>query len=373
MNEIIINGIIEESQELSGSIRYARGIKGDDGIGISDISKTSTSGKVDTYTIILTDGTTKTFTVTNGNDGTNGISVSSVSINKSGHLIVVFSDGTSVDAGIAKGDKGDKGDTGVSDVQINGYSITNTENGVANIPIGSSTSFGVFKVGSGVGVSSGGGLMSQPAIDKEIINRSSTYKHLNPHNLDLAVKSAMCDGKGNPWTVSEQIAAQNRMGIGNIELIKEISLTEDVAAIDLLTTTEDIELRECFVFGKVLFTSSGEKKISMYKTMDSGMNYFTFNGSCNVTEEHVTNSTPWYWSRFIYPLGETGQVITLEPVPTTETLFGCVNNSLDITYNTVQSSSTHIIDNLTLRLIGSDDTNLIKAGSTFSIYGRKVR
>lgn len=370
MNETIINGIIEESQELSGSMRYARGVKGDkgdDGIGISDISKTSTSGKVDTYTITLTDGTTKTFTVTNGKDGANGISVSSVSINKSGHLIVVFSDGTSVDAGIAKGD------TGVIDVQINGASITDEENRVANIPIGSGTNFGVFKLGSGIGISSGGGLMSQPASGSEIMNRSSTYRMLSPRTLDLAVKSAMCDGKGEAWTVSEQIAAQKRMGVGNIELIKEITLTEDVAAIDLFTTEENIELRECFVFGKVLFTSSGEKNISMYKTMDSGLNYFSFNGACNVTEEHVTNSTPWYWSRFIYPLGETGQVITLEPVPTTETLFGGVNNSLDITYNTVQSSSTHIIDNLTLRLIGSDDTNLIKAGSTFSIYGRKVR
>ena len=76
MNETIINGIIEESQEVTGRLQYARGVKGDDGVGISDISKTSTEGKVDTYTITLTDGTTKIFTVTNGDDGANGISVS---------------------------------------------------------------------------------------------------------------------------------------------------------------------------------------------------------------------------------------------------------------------------------------------------------
>ena len=101
MSETIINGIIEESQEISGRMQYARGAKGDDGIGISDISKTSTVGKVDTYTITLTDGTTKTFTVTNGDDGANGISVSTASINSSGHLILTLSNGTSIDAGVA--------------------------------------------------------------------------------------------------------------------------------------------------------------------------------------------------------------------------------------------------------------------------------
>ena len=38
--------------------------------GISSISKTGTSGLVDTYTITYTDGTTDTFQVTNGADGT---------------------------------------------------------------------------------------------------------------------------------------------------------------------------------------------------------------------------------------------------------------------------------------------------------------
>lgn len=42
------------------------------GVGISSISKTGTSGNVDTYTITFDDGSTETFTVTNGIDGTNG-------------------------------------------------------------------------------------------------------------------------------------------------------------------------------------------------------------------------------------------------------------------------------------------------------------
>ena len=46
--------------------------KDGDGKGISSISKTGTSGLVDTYTITLTDGTTSTFTVTNGEKGVKG-------------------------------------------------------------------------------------------------------------------------------------------------------------------------------------------------------------------------------------------------------------------------------------------------------------
>ena len=49
-----------------------QGIPGPTGTGISTIKKTSTSGLVDTYTIIFTDGTTMTYTVTNGEKGEQG-------------------------------------------------------------------------------------------------------------------------------------------------------------------------------------------------------------------------------------------------------------------------------------------------------------
>ena len=47
----------------------AKGDKGDTGNGIASITKTATVGLVDTYTITYTNGTTTTFDVTNGNDG----------------------------------------------------------------------------------------------------------------------------------------------------------------------------------------------------------------------------------------------------------------------------------------------------------------
>ena len=59
-----------------GLPRGAKGETGDTGEtgnGISNIRKTSTSGLVDTYTITYTDGTTTTFTVTNGQNGTGSV------------------------------------------------------------------------------------------------------------------------------------------------------------------------------------------------------------------------------------------------------------------------------------------------------------
>lgn len=47
-------------------------LKGQEGQSIKGIKKTGTIGLVDTYTITLTDGTTSTFTVTNGAKGDPG-------------------------------------------------------------------------------------------------------------------------------------------------------------------------------------------------------------------------------------------------------------------------------------------------------------
>ena len=51
-------------------VQYNLGrVVGADGRGISNISKTGTQGNTDIYTILYTDGTTSTFTVTNGTSG----------------------------------------------------------------------------------------------------------------------------------------------------------------------------------------------------------------------------------------------------------------------------------------------------------------
>lgn len=54
----------------------ADNVKGEDGVGILKIEKTSTVDLVDTYTITYTNNTTSTYTVTNGKDGESGGTVS---------------------------------------------------------------------------------------------------------------------------------------------------------------------------------------------------------------------------------------------------------------------------------------------------------
>ncbi len=113
-----------ESIKGKDGVNGKDGVDGKDGVSVVSITKTSSSGNVDTYTITYSDGSISTFTVTNGKDGSQGIQGNQGEKGEDGHTPVItigingnwYVDG--VDTGIAatgaKGDKGDKGDTGVS-------------------------------------------------------------------------------------------------------------------------------------------------------------------------------------------------------------------------------------------------------------------
>jgi|GEM_PF-1959403 len=95
-----------------------QGPQGEDGNGISSIDKTSTEGLVDTYTITFTDGTTTTFTVTNGKDGQNGEQGIQGVPGVDGHTPVItiqggywYIDGINTNV-LAEGIKGDVGPQG---------------------------------------------------------------------------------------------------------------------------------------------------------------------------------------------------------------------------------------------------------------------
>ena len=133
-----VDSIVVGSATLDASIffamRGAKGDKGDDGNGIANIAKTSTSGLVDTYTITYTDGSTSTFEVTNGKDGKDGkdgaqgtqgvgvrsITQTSTSTESEGVNVItcILTDGTTSTFEVhngargAQGEQGDKGDKG---------------------------------------------------------------------------------------------------------------------------------------------------------------------------------------------------------------------------------------------------------------------
>ena len=116
----------------------------------------------------------------------------------------------------------------VKDVQVAGSSVL--EDGVANVPVASESTFGTVKVydWGGTWIDSNKRLCVLQSSPQHISNRQSRTA-IVPENLDTAVKAAMCDGKGAAWTDAEQKAARERMGIpGDYELIEEITLTENV-------------------------------------------------------------------------------------------------------------------------------------------------
>lgn len=146
-----VDSIVVGSATLDASIffamRGAKGDKGDDGNGIANIAKTSTSGLVDTYTITYTDGSTSTFDVTNGKDGKDGqqgeqgvgvrsITQTSTSAESEGVNVITctLTDGSTSTFEVrngargaqgAQGEKGDKGDSGqVPQVTVTGTTPT---------------------------------------------------------------------------------------------------------------------------------------------------------------------------------------------------------------------------------------------------------
>ena len=113
-------------------------LKGDEGKGIDRITKKGSVGKVDTYTITFTDGTTTEFTVNNGQDG-EGKAIVSVSLTDTNDLVdtytITFSDASSFDFYVTNGAKGDNGADGkgiksidkVTNDLVDTYTITFTD------------------------------------------------------------------------------------------------------------------------------------------------------------------------------------------------------------------------------------------------------
>lgn len=120
------------------------------------------------------------------------------------------------------------------DVRINGESIV--QDGVAEIPISSHDTLGlVYTDNSAGGYTTG--LMNQQGRLKvntasiDDVNKRRLRKEIDCSNFDYAVKAAMCDGKGATWTADEQVAARERMGVGDYAVIISTTLEEETVSI----------------------------------------------------------------------------------------------------------------------------------------------
>lgn len=119
------------------------------------------------------------------------------------------------------------------DIQINGQSIV--KDGIAEIPLCTKTkgpgliaidtysnSGGLYRANNDTGL-----IRIAKASDNNLAERKNEFCPVVPKNLDYAVKSAMCDGKGATWTAEEQAAARERMGIDEYEDVLDVTLEED--------------------------------------------------------------------------------------------------------------------------------------------------
>lgn len=111
-----LTGFISNAELIGGEIVGLRGLQGEQGeqgetgVGIQSVAKTSSSGLVDTYTITFTDGTTTTYTMTNGQDGADGADgfSPSASVSKVGSVATITitdKDGTTT-ASVSDGENG---------------------------------------------------------------------------------------------------------------------------------------------------------------------------------------------------------------------------------------------------------------------------
>lgn len=114
---------------------------------IISIEKNSCEGLKDIYLITYSDGTTSTFTVTNGADGENGeqgktgetgekgVGISDAIVNVDGELVITLTDGSEKNCGIVVGKDGENS-LGISNIEINqsGELVVTMDNGTVKNP-----------------------------------------------------------------------------------------------------------------------------------------------------------------------------------------------------------------------------------------------
>lgn len=115
----------------------------------------------------------------------------------------------------------------VHDVRINGTSIV--QNGVAEIPKADTSKLGLVGIYVENGLFwNGPNIAIRKANEQRINARTYNYDPIVPSNLDYAVKAAMTDGKGPAWSEAEQLAARERIGVGEWDTVFDQVLTEAI-------------------------------------------------------------------------------------------------------------------------------------------------
>ncbi|WP_072521496.1 hypothetical protein [Blautia sp. Marseille-P3087] len=260
------------------------------------------------------------------------------------------------------------------DVRINGESIV--QDGVAEIPIAPARKPGLVSIDA-YAVQGGihranekiGLIRIYSAEETSIDRRNTAYCPIVPANLDYAVKAAMCDGKGAAWTADEQVAARERMGMNDWELIAEITMPEDAEEANALTIDTDIngksfrliKARLCALFPKY----TGESTIPNYSFM-------SINGVSTGPNAPLYYTSAW---NKLSKNNRTGMIyeIDISGPQRIEKRERSVNSGWADTYYGVATDNIGVIisDNINIQSITSigGTSMLIYPGCKFMLYG----
>lgn len=129
--------------------------------------------------------------------------------------------------------QGATADSAIQGVQVNGTDLTKDINKKVNIPVGTSSVLGVYKVNPNQGISaySAGDLVIISANESEIIAKTHNYKPIVPSKLDIAVR----EGLGNnslTWTEAYKTSARNTIGAEAQATIQTLSATDSITLAD---------------------------------------------------------------------------------------------------------------------------------------------
>lgn len=94
----------------------------------------------------------------------------------------------------------------VKGVKINGSELALDQDQKVNVPLMTSSVFGVAKVGSGLQMGSSGDLKTYQASEAEILAKSNQYKPITPAKLDYAVKVGITTNTNTLSTAEKQTA-----------------------------------------------------------------------------------------------------------------------------------------------------------------------
>lgn len=205
-------------------------------------------------------------------------------------------------------------------------------------------------------VSYNGGTYTTAPIQLRVMQEGASYENGNMTVLPFVMRDMSAYRTAEQQDAATQAAISAIMPKKNtpLEIIKQISVTEDIAEIvvDKFEDGTSLSLDTCYIYASFAKTPSGSKYINV--AINNRFN------SYNVGFASTNANNTAYFS--FYAMNDGGCLI---PFSTSATNSSTVQNTLFRTSNAIQEGGT--INRISIYTSGEN----IMAGSTITIYGRR--